>query len=57
MLSKRRSSTFEEAIKSDPRFALAYSGLADTYVVLVDHGYVPRSEGLPKGQRSGEKGA
>jgi TolB-like protein/Tfp pilus assembly protein PilF len=39
---------FEEAIKMDPGFALAYSGLADSYNILVDHGYLPPSEGNPK---------
>ena len=39
---------FEEAIKMDPRFALAYSGLADSYRVLADWDYLPRSEGFPK---------
>ena len=46
---------FEEAIKRDPRFALAYSGLADSYIVLMDHSSAKR--GFPKGQRGSEKGA
>jgi adenylate cyclase len=39
---------FEEAIKRDPKFALAYSGIADTYAVLVDHGHLAPSEGYAK---------
>jgi TolB-like protein/Tfp pilus assembly protein PilF len=39
---------FEEAIRRDPEFALPYAGLADSYMVLVDHGHLPRSEGFPK---------
>ncbi len=46
---------FEEAIRRDPGFALAYAGLADSYIVLVDHGYVPRSEGFPKAEEAARK--
>jgi adenylate cyclase len=42
---------FEEAIRRDPEFALAYSGLADCYVVLVDHSYLPPNEGNPKARQ------
>ena len=45
---------FEEAIKRDPKFALAYSGLADSYIVLVDHG-LPRSEVIPKAKEAARK--
>ncbi len=41
---------FEEAIDRDPTFAPAYSGLADTYIVLVGHGYIGRSEGNAKAE-------
>ena len=43
---------FEEAIKRDPQFALAYSGLADCYIVLVDHSYLPPNEGYPKARQA-----
>ena len=46
---------FEEAIKRDPQFALAYSGLADCYVVLVDHSYLPPNEGYPKAKQAATK--
>ena len=46
---------FEEAIKRDPAFALAYSGLADTYIVLVDHGHLPPSVGNPKAKEAATK--
>jgi adenylate cyclase len=39
---------FQEAIKRDATFALAYSGIADTYTVLVDHGHLAPSEGYAK---------
>ena len=45
----------EEAIKMDPKFALAYSGLADSYIVLVDHGYLAPSEGYAKARQAATK--
>lgn len=38
-------SNFEEAIRKDPGFAPAYSGLAETYVFLVYFHGVPREDG------------
>jgi len=35
---------FKEAITIDPHYALAYSGLADTYVMLSFHGYLSPSK-------------
>ena len=35
---------FEQAIKVDPKFALAYSGIADCYSVLVDQQHLPYLE-------------
>ena len=46
---------FEEAIRMDSRFALAYAGLADSYIVLVDHGHLPPSEGYPKAKQAAKK--
>jgi adenylate cyclase len=46
---------FEVAIGRDPRFALAYAGLADSYIVLVDHGHLPPSEGYPKAKQAAKK--
>ena len=46
---------FEEAIRRDPGFALAYAGLADSYIVLVDHGHLPPSEGYPKAKEAARK--
>jgi tetratricopeptide (TPR) repeat protein len=46
---------FQEAIEKDPNYALAYSGLANTYVVLADNGYIPASEGLPKAKAAALK--
>jgi len=46
---------FEEAIKREPEFALAYSGIADSYIVLVDHGYLAPSEGYAKAKSAAMK--
>jgi TolB-like protein/Tfp pilus assembly protein PilF len=46
---------FREAIESDPSFALAYSGLADTYNLQVNHGYLPPVEGNPKIKEAARK--
>lgn len=32
---------FSKAIKLDPNYALAYSGIADAYIILSDNGYLP----------------
>jgi len=39
---------FEQAIEKDPGYALAYAGLADSYVVLVDWSFFPPKEAHPK---------
>ena len=39
---------YQAAIKLDPDYALAYSGLADSYSVLGDHNYVPYAEAFSK---------
>ncbi len=42
---KKAAKYFEEAIKRDPNFALAYSGLADCYSIQEDRGWMSHSEG------------
>ena len=39
---------FEDALGKDPEFARAYSGLADCYIVLVNHGYLSSAEGYKR---------
>jgi eukaryotic-like serine/threonine-protein kinase len=41
-------SYFDEAIEKDPGYALAYSGLADTYDVLPFYSVMPPKEAYPK---------
>jgi DNA-binding winged helix-turn-helix (wHTH) protein/tetratricopeptide (TPR) repeat protein len=38
---------FEHAIQLDPNYALAYTGLADSYIVLETHNYLRREEAGP----------
>lgn len=46
---------FKLAIEADPDFAAAYSGMADSYGVLADHGHMAAREVLPKGMELSEK--
>jgi serine/threonine protein kinase/tetratricopeptide (TPR) repeat protein len=40
--------SFEQAIRLDPEYALAYSGLADCYGILRFYGWMSAEEGQPK---------
>lgn len=48
---------FEKAIKEDPDFALAYTGLADAYSILASYSleYVPPRQAFPKAKMAAEK--
>ena len=41
---------FQQAVTKDPRYALAYTGLADSYVLLGWNSYLPPKEAFPKGK-------
>jgi TolB-like protein/Flp pilus assembly protein TadD len=44
---KKAANYFEEALKIDPRFAIAYSGLADSYSIMADYSWMdPVEAGL-----------
>jgi eukaryotic-like serine/threonine-protein kinase len=45
---KKAADYFTQAVEKDPRYALSYAGLADTYSLLGDSGYLPPSEAWPK---------
>jgi adenylate cyclase len=47
--AKTAIKSFEEAIKADPDFAAAYSGLADAYLIMVDYGWMDPAEVGPLG--------
>jgi tetratricopeptide (TPR) repeat protein len=46
---------FEQAIARDPRFAQAYAGLADAYVLLPGYSVRKASEAWPRGQAAAER--
>jgi len=48
---------FESAIRHDPDFALAYTGLADAYSILASYSleFIPPREGFPKAKAAAEK--
>lgn len=39
---------FQQAIAKDPFYARAYSGLADTYLLMSNYGHLPVAEAMPK---------
>jgi eukaryotic-like serine/threonine-protein kinase len=41
---------FQQAVRKDPGYALAYTGLADSYVLLGWNSYLPPKEAFPKGK-------
>jgi len=41
---------FQQAVEKDPSYALAYTGLADSYVLLGWNSYLPAKEVFPKGK-------
>ncbi|MDV3293253.1 MAG: tetratricopeptide repeat protein [Nitrososphaerales archaeon] len=45
--TKKALKYFGEAVKVDPNFALAYSGIADCYSILSDRRWMPPSEAAP----------
>jgi eukaryotic-like serine/threonine-protein kinase len=47
---KKAEESFQRAIAIDPNFALAYSGLGDTYGASATNGWISPREGYPKGK-------
>ena len=41
---------FQQAVEKDPSYALAYAGLADSYVLLGWNSYLPPKDAYPKGK-------
>jgi len=46
---------FQQAIEKDPTYALAYAGLADSYVILDEYAGLPSSETFPKAKAAALK--
>jgi Tfp pilus assembly protein PilF len=51
----RAKKHFEEAIAIDPNYALAYTGLANTYSALGVNGHMPLVEARPKSRAAAER--
>jgi len=48
-------SYYQQALKVEPGYALAWVGLADVHVQQADNGFVPFDEGYPQARREAEK--
>jgi len=46
---------FQQAIAKDPTYALAYSGLADSYALLAVYGFVAPMDAFPKAKDAAQK--
>lgn len=46
---------FQQAVDKDPAYALAYAGLADSYVLLGWNSYLPPKDAFPKGRTAAMK--
>ena len=46
---------FEEALTLDPRFAAAYSGIAEAWIWLEDYGGIPSTEAYPKAEQAARR--
>jgi len=46
---------FQQAVDKDPAYALAYAGLADSYVLLGWNSYLPPKDAFPKGRAAATK--
>ena len=52
---KRGIEYFAQAIESDPNYALAYTGLADSYLMLVRYQVLRPTEAFPNGEAAARK--
>jgi TolB-like protein/class 3 adenylate cyclase/Tfp pilus assembly protein PilF len=52
---KKAIEYFEKALQKDPRYALAHSGLADSYALLALFEFLPPKEAFPKARANAEE--
>lgn len=52
---KKSADYFDAAIASDPRFAQAYAGLADAYVLLGGYGVIPQKDAMPRAKAAAQQ--
>ena len=48
-------SNFQQAIEKDPKYALAYAGLADTYIIMGYYDFMPPEDASQKGKAAAGK--
>lgn len=46
---------FQQAIKIDPNFALAYTGISDAYIVMPSYGYLSPNEAFPQARSAAQR--
>jgi serine/threonine protein kinase len=46
---------FQRALEIDAGYAPAYAGLADSYILLSTHGFLPPKEAIPRGKAAAQK--
>jgi serine/threonine-protein kinase len=51
----RALESFQAAIARDPEFALAYTGVADSYLILEDHGFIGYRDAIAKAREAVER--
>jgi TolB-like protein len=54
---KRAIDYFNQAVAKDPNYALAYAGLADSYIILPECSNEPSGSTIPKARAAAEKSA
>jgi eukaryotic-like serine/threonine-protein kinase len=52
---KKAIGHFEQAIQKDPSYSLAYTGLADSYIILGNFGLLPPNQAYPKAKAAAEE--
>lgn len=52
---KKAIQYFEDSLKKDPKFAFAYSGIADCYENMADKGILPPEESFPRAKEYARK--
>jgi hypothetical protein len=48
---------FEQAVHLEPSYALAWTGIADSYLVMAHHGVLPPKEAMPRARAAALKSA
>jgi len=52
---RRSIKYFQQALEKEPGYAMAHAGLADSFIVLGDNGFLPASEAFPRAREAALK--